>query len=179
MISPLISDLIASSRLVRRRDRSHPEIGLIPRSVSSMRSITSQSTMDKPPITLLSTTTGCPTVRCDKCNRPVRAQFEPAYCPYHRDRADPQSGWAFISRDEARLLNIMRENGWTEEALRDAIDLHAQETESRPASPTPSISSISDRTGSLRLDEPLDLSELSSSSSGMAVDLPSPGTPTD
>ncbi|GMF35877.1 unnamed protein product [Phytophthora lilii] len=146
-----------------------------------MRSITSQSTMDqKPPITLLSTTTGCRTVRCNKCNRPVRAQFEPAYCPYHRDRADPQSGWAFISRDEARLLNVLRETGWTEDALRDALDLQEEESSSSstPVSPTPTINSLSDRAGSLSLDSPLELSELDSSSSNMAVDLPSSGTPT-
>lgn len=132
---------------------------------------------NRPPITLLSTTTGQPTVNCAMCRRTVRAPFEPAYCPYHRDRADPQSGWAFIDRDEARLINIMREMGWTVDALHDAIEL--RESESRPISPTPTVESLISQTSSIRLDTRLDLSELDTSSVAMAVDPPSPGTPTE
>ncbi|KAE9342986.1 hypothetical protein PF008_g9898 [Phytophthora fragariae] len=136
--------------------------------------------MNKPPITLLSTLASVPTVRCSfddpkGCKRPIRATHSPVLCAFHRDRADPEDGWAFISREEARLLNILRDKGWTDDALQDVMSLA---TESRPASPTSSIASLSERADSLRIDAPLSMSDLSCDSM-MAVDLPMPGTPTE
>jgi hypothetical protein len=142
-----------------------------------MQSVIPHSTMCKPPITLLSTTDDVPTVRCGytekRCRRRFKATYEPALCAFHRDRADPQDGWAFISRKEARLLNILRERGWTDGALQDVLSLNTESPLS--VSPASSMSSLNDRAASLTLDIPLSLIDLDDS----GADLPSPGTPTE
>lgn len=76
-----------------------------------------------PPIVLRHNLNQVPTLPCVSCQRNVKADFSPVYCHSHRNNLDPTCGWAFITRDEKQLLNILRRTDWTAEALQELVDL--------------------------------------------------------
>lgn len=63
-------------------------------------------------------------VRCEatnarsnnRCNKLVNG-YSPAYCTAHRNNQDPSTGWAWISRDESLILNIIRRHHTTTQYL--------------------------------------------------------------
>jgi hypothetical protein len=57
-----------------------------------------------------------PTTPCTDCGVAVRGAFQPIYCYIHRNNQEPVSGWAFCHRDEIKLLNLLRNYGWTYDA---------------------------------------------------------------
>jgi hypothetical protein len=59
----------------------------------------------------------CPRAPCLICGTPVRGDFQPIYCHHHRNNQTPISGWAFLLRSEVNMINILRENRWTDDAL--------------------------------------------------------------
>jgi hypothetical protein len=59
----------------------------------------------------------CPRAPCVVCGALVRGDFQPIYCHHHRNNQTPISGWAFILRSELNMINILRENRWTDDAL--------------------------------------------------------------
>jgi hypothetical protein len=46
------------------------------------------------------------------CDERVRGDFPPIFCHHHRNNQEPISGFAYLHRDEARILNITRRHGW-------------------------------------------------------------------
>lgn len=60
------------------------------------------------------------TVQCTECERRVSApEGATARCPSHRNNATPLNGWAWLSNREAALLQVLREQGWVDEALQN------------------------------------------------------------
>ncbi|KAF1774353.1 hypothetical protein GQ600_19738 [Phytophthora cactorum] len=57
----------------------------------------------------------------------VRATFCPAYCHYHGNNQEPHAGWAYIAREEARLLSIARRNLLTQDAVEEMIPRDVEE----------------------------------------------------
>jgi hypothetical protein len=85
-----------------------------------------------PPVELYTNLMHLPTVQCPGRHpaspKRIKAAFPPAYCHLHGNNRDPEAGWAYLIRGEARLLSIARLHGWTAECLDELIarDLEAQ-----------------------------------------------------
>lgn len=73
------------------------------------------------------------TNRCEECNNPVISQFSPANCRGHRNNKTPSEGWAWISAEEADLINLARaDNDVTVIELIDEIRAMRHEQEHFP-----------------------------------------------
>ncbi|KAG6609602.1 uncharacterized protein IUM83_00988 [Phytophthora cinnamomi] len=76
--------------------------------------------MPLPLVQLYLNTNQRPTVQCpgnhQRSPRNVKATFPPAFCWTHANNQDSTAGWAYIKRDEAAMLTILRERGWFEDA---------------------------------------------------------------
>jgi hypothetical protein len=111
--------------------------------------------MPLPPCRLYTNLTRLPTQQCGgnhpSSPRSVRAEFAPAYCHHHGNNADPTVGWAYLTRDEATMLTILRQRLWFDEAL---SELRARDLEvgiqSVEIADTPSDDSSSEEVGSPR-----------------------------
>jgi hypothetical protein len=73
-----------------------------------------------------------PTVQCPGRHpaspKRVKAAFPPAFCHHHSNNRDPEAGWGYLTREEARLLSIARAHDWPRDCLDELIarDLEAQ-----------------------------------------------------
>jgi hypothetical protein len=88
--------------------------------------------MPLPDVDLYLNVNQLPTVQCPGRHpaspKNIKATFPPAYCHWHGNNQDPHAGWAYITRDEARLLTIARRHDWSQDCLDElmARDLEAQ-----------------------------------------------------
>ncbi|GMF35594.1 unnamed protein product [Phytophthora lilii] len=74
------------------------------------------------PVALHLSTLRVPAVKCEQCKNTSRALFGPVYCHVHCNPNDPDQGWAYITREEAQLLTILRTRDWTSDALQDLLE---------------------------------------------------------
>ena len=54
---------------------------------------------------------------CITCNNPVRSEFPPAYCRWHRNNITPPAGWIDATDMEVAIINILRRHNWTKHQL--------------------------------------------------------------
>jgi hypothetical protein len=77
-----------------------------------------------PRATLYTNPGRAPTHECETCVSngaeriaTVRSEFGPVLCHRHRDNTSPPTvGWAYITKREAKVINILRDFTWTESA---------------------------------------------------------------
>lgn len=83
-----------------------------------------------------------PCTACDTCNGKCKgcdnfkecgkkvfaSEGSKAYCKSHNgDLADPNNGWEYITREEMKLLEILRANNWTTDILAETVRLKKRE----------------------------------------------------
>lgn len=71
------------------------------------------------------------TVRAIPCAEPqcrltIKGEFQPSYCHKHRNNRDPITGWAYLTRAEMQIINMLREHDWTDEALEGLMARHTE-----------------------------------------------------
>jgi hypothetical protein len=85
-----------------------------------------------PPVDLYTNLLYLPTVQCPGRHpaspKRVKAAFPPAFCHHHGNNRDPEAGWGYLTREEARLLTIARAHDWTRDCLYELVarDLEVQ-----------------------------------------------------
>ena len=101
-----------------------------------------------PQVILLTASLKVPTLKCHRCKRREKAGYQPFLCVKHRNEDDPEDGWGYISRNEARMLNILRIRGWTDDAFEEVRAINTETPPSTHSSTPPSTPSTQPSTPS-------------------------------
>ncbi|GMF36407.1 unnamed protein product [Phytophthora lilii] len=135
------------------------------------------------PVDLYLSTLKVAAVKCEQCKNTSRALFGSVYCHFHCNPSDPDQGWAYITREEAQVLTILRTRDWTSDALQDLLETVSNTARSysnanvaplQRSAPTErggaeDVEDLTEKTDRIHLDEELRIEDLADSSSELGT----------